>query len=352
MRAQGRPQLRVIAALMAAAFANARPLIAFTRPVNLGGAGNFTALAETGISAATGTYDIVGDIGVCPSAASAIKGFGLILDGSGQYSRSSLLHGKAYAGDYSAPTPSILKAAVGDMQAAYTDAGGRDPDVSELSNGSIGGLTLVPGIYRWSTGVNIASDLTLAGGASAVWIFQVAQTLDLNAGVRVLLSGGALAKNIFWQVAGDSRLGANSVFNGCLLDQTLISLAAGATLNGKALALAAMKLQSNTVISAASAYAGPNPPAAGESFAFPSPARNGLITIVYDMVANGNAEVQVWNENGELVARHDEQKLAGPQETQLPIGDLASGAYVYRVAMAYDSGSVERLDVQRFTVRK
>jgi hypothetical protein len=74
-------------------------------PVALGSAGNFVILAKSGITT-TGTTSIVGDIGVSPIAATAITGFWLILDASGQFSTSdpsSLVTGKVYAADYAVP---------------------------------------------------------------------------------------------------------------------------------------------------------------------------------------------------------------------------------------------------------
>jgi peptidoglycan hydrolase-like protein with peptidoglycan-binding domain len=81
-----------------------------------------------------------------------------------------------------------------------------------------------------------------------VWIFQIAQNLTVSSSARVILSGGAVAGNIFWQVAGQTTLGTNAVFNGNILDQTSIVLNTGATLTGRALAQSAVTLDANTVV--------------------------------------------------------------------------------------------------------
>ena len=215
--------------------------------VNLGTAGNFVILTKSGIST-TGTTSIVGDIGVSPIDSTAITGFGLIADSSNQFSTSSLVTGKAYAADYAPPTPTTMTTAVSDMQTAYTDAAGRTlPDATELGAGNIGGMTLAPGLYKWGTGVTIPTDVTLSGSSTDVWIFQIAQTLDISSAAKVILSGGAQAKNIFWQVAGQATLGTTSVFNGNILGQTAIVLNTGATLNGRALAQTAVTLDANAV---------------------------------------------------------------------------------------------------------
>ncbi|MGC9968936.1 MAG: ice-binding family protein [Minisyncoccia bacterium] len=215
--------------------------------VNLGSAGNFVILAKTGIST-TGSTSIVGDIGVSPAAASYITGFGLMLDISNAFSTSALVTGKVYAADYAAPTPTTMTTAISDMQTAYTDAAGRtNPTQTEMGAGNIGGDTLVPGLYKWSTNVTIPTDVTLSGGPNDVWIFQIAGNLVMSSATHIILSGGAQASNVFWAVAGQTTIGTTAAFNGNILDQTTIVLNTGATLSGRALAQAAVTLQSNAV---------------------------------------------------------------------------------------------------------
>jgi hypothetical protein len=211
-------------------------------PVNLGKAGNFVILAKTGISATAGTM-IVGDIGVSPAAAGAITGpFDLTLDSSGTFATSPLVTGKVYAADYTVPTPAYLDSAVLDMQAAYTTTAGLTPDSTELHAGDLSGQTMYPGTYYWSSAVLINGGVTLAGGADDVWIFQIAQTLGVGNGAIITLSGAAQAKNIFWQVAGQTTLGTTSDFKGTILDMTAIVIQTGATVNGSALAQTAVTL--------------------------------------------------------------------------------------------------------------
>lgn len=221
-------------------------LAASPATVNLGSAGAFVILAKTGIST-TGATSVVGDIGVSPSAASYITGFALTLPAASAFSTSALVTGKVYASDYANPTPSNLTTTVLDMQTAYTEAAGRAAGVTELGAGNIGGLTLAPGVYKWGTGVTIPTDVTLSGNANDVWIFQIAQTLTVSSGVRIVLSGGAQAGNIFWVVAGQTTIGTTADFSGNILDQTAIVLNTGARLQGRALAQTAVTLDSNAV---------------------------------------------------------------------------------------------------------
>ena len=217
-------------------------------PVNLGTAGNFVILAKTGVST-TGTTAVVGDIGVSPVAASYITGFSLIADSTNTFSTSSVVTGKLYAADYAPPTPAGMTTAVSDMETAFTDAAGRTlPDFTELGAGDISGLTLVPGLYKWGTGVLITNaGATLSGGANDVWIFQIAQDLTVNNSAIITLSGGAQAKNIFWQVSGQATLGTAADFKGIILSQTLISLNTGAKMNGRALAQTAVTLDATAI---------------------------------------------------------------------------------------------------------
>ena len=141
-----------------------------------------------------------------------------------------------------------LTAAVGDMEMAYLDAEGRiSPNFTELGAGEIGGLTLAPGLYKWGTGLLISSDVTLSGGPNDVWIFQVAGTFNQANATRVTLTGGALPKNIFWQVAGAMTIGTTAHFEGIALAKTLIAANTGASVNGRLLAQTAVTLQMNTV---------------------------------------------------------------------------------------------------------
>ena len=135
------------------------------------------------------------------------------------------------------------------MSTAYTDAAGRAFNYSELSAGDISGLTLTAGVYKWGTDVSINSGgLTLNGGANDVWIFQITGGLNQASNVQITLTGGAQAKNIFWQVADTVSIGAGAHFEGIILAKTNITFGAGATINGRLLAQTAATLISNTVV--------------------------------------------------------------------------------------------------------
>ena len=216
-------------------------------PVGLGTSGNYVVLAKSAVSTIP-TSAVTGDIGLSPAAASFITGFSLVADSTNVFSTATQLTGKAYAADYAVPTPTNLITAVSNMESAYTDAAGRvNPDFLELGSGNLGGKTLAPGLYKWTSTVTIPTDVTISGGANDVWIFQTTGDLGVSASQHVILAGGALAKNVFWQVAGKVTVGAGAHFEGVLLCKTEVTLQTGASMNGRILAQTQVALQSATL---------------------------------------------------------------------------------------------------------
>jgi hypothetical protein len=133
------------------------------------------------------------------------------------------------------------------MEIAFTDAAARTPDATELGAGNIGGLTLGAGVYKWSSGLLIPTDLTLSGSATDVWIFQIAQDLLMSTAAKVKLAGGALPKNVFWQVSGAVTLGTGAHLEGIVLTQTAVTLQTGASLKGRVLAQTSITIDASTI---------------------------------------------------------------------------------------------------------
>jgi len=213
--------------------------------VQLGTAGNFAILAQSAI-ANVPTSAIHGNLGLSPAAASYVTGFSLTKAGTTWTSPQVV--GGVFAADNEPPTSSNLTTAIANMQTAYTDAAGRpSPNFVNLGAGAIGGLTLVPGLYNWASSLTIPADIQLAGAANDVWIFQVSGDLALSAAKAMTLSGGAQAKNVFWQVAGAVNLGTTAHAEGIVLCKTAITLGTGASINGRLLAQTAVNLASSTV---------------------------------------------------------------------------------------------------------
>lgn len=219
----------------------ANRVVATRQTVNLGLAGEFAILSKSGI---TNVYKsvVTGDIGTSPITGAAI------------HLTCAEVVGTIFAVNAAGPlpcsviNPSRLTTSVSNMQTAYTDAAGRsNPDYLNLGAGNIGGKTLTPGLYKWSTALVIPTDISISGGPNDIFIFQVAGTLKVSSAVNITLAGGAQAKNIFWQVADAVTLGTTSHFEGIILCQTGINLRTGATINGRLLAQTAVTLQKNTV---------------------------------------------------------------------------------------------------------
>ena len=209
-------------------------------PVNLLSTSRFAILAETEITDVPASH-ITGDAGLSPAARSFITGL-----------TQPEVVGTIYAASDGGATAAMLTQAQGDLTTAYNDVAGRTPVPTgpflNPGSGNVGGMTLVPGLYKFTSGATISgSDLTLTGSADDVWIFQIASTLTVADGIHVVLAGGAQAANIFWQVASSAALGTTASFEGTIMARDSVTLATGATLEGRALAQTAVTLQSNTI---------------------------------------------------------------------------------------------------------
>ncbi len=198
--------------------------------VNLQSAGGFAILAGSTVTN-TGLTVVTGDLGVSPGT--AVTGF---LPG--------ILVGTQHSADPTSANANL------DLTVAYNDAAGRVNCPIGIA-GNLGGLTLAPGLYKSTSGLEISSgDLTLdaKGDSRAVFVFQMATTFVATTGRHVILAGGALASNVFWQVGSSATLGTYSVMKGTIMADQSITIQTGATLDGRALArIAAVTLDTNAV---------------------------------------------------------------------------------------------------------
>src|SRR5688572_2879783 len=200
--------------------------------VSLAGSSNIAVLAGSAVTS-TGATVITGDLALSPGT--SVGGF-----------PPGILNGTLRIND------AIATQAKLDLTAAYNDAAGRTSvDIVTLS-GNIGGLTLTPGLYKSTSSLSISSgDLTFdaKGNASAVFIIQIASTLTTTSGRKVILSGGASAANIFWQVGTSATFGTTSVFKGTIMAMQSITFNTGAKLTGKALARnGGVTMAGNTIV--------------------------------------------------------------------------------------------------------
>ena len=207
-------------------------LAAGPAPVYLGSAESFTLLAGAAVTT-TGGGIINGDVGASPITGAAI------------HLTQAQVNGTIYSVDAAGPagsviSPTLLAAAKGDLTTAFNDAAGRVPiPTGTFLNpgaGNLGGLNLTAGLYKFTgTAFITGSNLTLTGGPDDVWIFQIAADLEVGSTVHVILAGGALARNIFWQVGTSATIGTFAVFKGIILADQAITLNTSSAMDGKAL---------------------------------------------------------------------------------------------------------------------
>ncbi|MEQ1532421.1 MAG: DUF3494 domain-containing protein [Sideroxydans sp.] len=225
---------------------------------------NFVVLATTGISDANPVLGLItGNIGLSPAPGSAITVACSEMQGTSNIHASDATYAVVGFAGCAVPTSGLVAQAILDLGTAYTAAS--DPatpagvgaaNLNVLAGVLPAGTNFTPGTYTWGSNVNINGDITLTGGASDVWVFQVSGNLaiasgaDVPTGVKVVLVGGAVPSNVFWQVAGASvTLGTYSTFNGNILTSpsTLIAIQTGAVLHGRALSGTAVTLDGSTV---------------------------------------------------------------------------------------------------------
>lgn len=207
---------------------------------DLNSAGNFAILAGTAITSAAPASQINDlDVGLSPGFRSSISGF----------PPSTVVNGAIYAADDIAPpgVPAMLLQAKLDLRNAYLFAEASSIPAPALVSGDQGGITLYPGIYKSNSSLLIQSgNLTLdaQGDANAVWIFQIATNFTTigggpnpsPTGGNVILTNGAMADNVFWQVGTSATIGDYTDFKGNILALTSITVNSGATVEGRLLA--------------------------------------------------------------------------------------------------------------------
>jgi hypothetical protein len=220
----GKKQILMGLVLAVAFMSSHRTLAAGPAPVDLRSAAHFTILATSTVTTTDGGI-INGDVGLSPAGSQGIP--------------PAQINGTIYDGG-----PIAAQAQL-DLTAAYNDAQGRSLNQITLTDGeNIGGQTLVPGLYWSATSVQITGNLTLNAGGdpNAVWIFQMGSTLTMADGgagdpaSQVILTGGAQARNIFWQVGSSATLGTYSIFKGTIMASASITMNTGSTMDGRALA--------------------------------------------------------------------------------------------------------------------
>ncbi|WP_341956435.1 ice-binding family protein [Microbacterium sp. LWH13-1.2] len=182
-------------------------------PIDLGTAAPFAVLASSTVTN-TGPSVIGGDVGLSPGT--SITGI-----------PPAVVNGTVHA------TDAVAAEAQADLTTAYGVAAGLTPMASGL--GDLTGASLTPGVYAGDT-LSVTGQLTLAGTAESVWIFQAASTLTIGSGAIVTVTGGASACNVFWQVGSSATIGSGAQFVGTVMADISVTAQTAATITGRLLA--------------------------------------------------------------------------------------------------------------------
>jgi hypothetical protein len=212
-----------------ASYVNPTKVYAAPTSVNLLTANSFAVLAGSKITN-TGATTINGDVGTYPTTSET--GFGSIT-----------LTGTNHVGD------AVTQGAKTDLVTAYNNAAGQACD-TDLSGTDLGGLTLTPGVYCFSSSAQLTGMLTLngQGNSNSVWVFKIGSTLTTASSSVVKLINGAQSCNVSWQVGSSATLGTSTNFTGNIIALTSITLNTGSAINGRALARnGAVTLDTNTI---------------------------------------------------------------------------------------------------------
>ena len=189
---------------------------------------SFAVLGDTVTN--TGSTGVTGDLGVTPGT--SVTGF-----------PPGTVDGTIHLNDQ------IAQDALADATTAYNTLTGLLPFV-DLTGQDLGGMTLTPGVYKFSTSAALTGNLTLdfQDKPNMGFVFQIGSTLTTSVGSNVIVSNGTPTSGLYWQVGTSATLGTSSAFAGNILADQSITLNTGASLLGRAFArVATVTLDTNLI---------------------------------------------------------------------------------------------------------
>ena len=274
--------------------------------INLGTAAAASVLAGAGVTN-TGPSVLNRDLDTSPTP--AITGF-----------PPGTVGGTTHAGDATAAQ------AQSDLTIAY-NAAASAPSTQNVTGVDLGGKTLTQGVYTASTSMalNGPLPLTLNGGASSVFIFQAGTTLITGSNSSVLLTGGAQACNVFWQVGSSATLGTNTTFVGNILAQASITANTGATIDGRALARTGAVTLDNNVFTSSGCVATSPPSPVTPAPVTPAPVTPAPVTPVPVTTAPGRPSSGAPTGTGPTAGTPAAGPTAGTPAAASPTGVGSSG---------------------------
>ena len=199
--------------------------------ISLGSAQSFGVLGGSTVTN-TGATTVNGNVGVSPGT--AVTGFppGVVVGGA--------IHSN----------DGVAVQAQNDLTTAFNNIAAT-PCTVDLTGQNLGGLTLTPGVYCFSSSAQLTGALILdaLGNPDALFLFKIGSSLTTASGSSVtVINGGSPCDNVFWQVGSSATLGTGTSFAGDILALTSITLTTGASTTGRTLARnGAVTLDTNNV---------------------------------------------------------------------------------------------------------